>query len=62
MSSLAEVEYYVYLAQDLRYLTPQVGSQLAAQAAETARTLRGLMSWLEAQIRAGKRTRDDVKR
>ncbi len=62
MSSLAEVEYYIYLAQELHYLTPQLGSQLAAQAAETARTLRGLMNWLEKQIRAGKRTRDDVKR
>ncbi len=62
MASLAEVEYYIHLTQKLNYLSAENGRMLEEIAAETARTLRGLMNWLEAQIRAGKRTRDDVKR
>jgi four helix bundle protein len=53
MASLAEVEYYIHLAQRLSYLSAEEGLKLEEMAAETARTLRGLMNWLEAQIRAG---------
>jgi hypothetical protein len=31
-------------------------------ASQTARTWPRLMNWLEAQIRAGKQTRDDLKK
>ena len=51
--SLAEVEYHVHLSQQLGYLSDvQVGG-LATLEDEAARTLHGLIVWVENQIAAG---------
>ena len=36
--------------------------RLLALSAEAAKTLQGLINWLEGQIQAGKRTKDDLKK
>jgi four helix bundle protein len=61
-ASLTEVEYYLYLAEELGYLQNEDAKRISAISDEAAKTLQGLIKWLEKQIRAGKLTKDDLKR
>jgi four helix bundle protein len=60
--SLVEVEYFVHLSDRLGYLSPEDKESLARQLDETARTLHGLVTWIDDQIKQGKRTKSDLKR
>jgi len=59
--SLVEVEYFVHLSNRLGYLSPEDQDSLARQLDETARTLHGLVAWIDRQIQQGKRTKSDLK-
>jgi four helix bundle protein len=61
-SSLAEVEYYIYLSYRLEYVTDKEYEELSTLQAEAARTLQGLIRWLEKQIEAGKVTKQDLRK
>ena len=61
-SSLAEVEYYIYLSHKLKYVTDGEYEELSTLEAEGARTLQGLIRWLEKQIKAGKVTKQDLRK
>jgi len=61
-ASLTEVEYYLYLAEELEYLQNEDAERLSAFSDEAAKTLQGLIKWLENQIQAGKLTKDDLKK
>jgi len=61
-SSLAEVEYYIYLSHKLKYVTDREYEELSTLEAEGARTLQGLIRWLEKQIKAGKVTKQDLQK
>lgn len=61
-ASLAEVEYHLYLAEELGYLQNDDAQRLSAISDEAAKTLQGLIKWLEKQLQAGKLTKDDLKR
>jgi four helix bundle protein len=61
-SSLAEVEYYIYLSHGLEYVTHREYEELSTLQAEAARTLQGLIRWLEKQIEAGKVTKQDLRK
>ena len=58
--SLTEAEYYIHLALELGYITPPEAEQLATLEAETARTLHGLIRWLEDQTASGIARKDDL--
>lgn len=61
-ASLAEVEYHLYLAEELGYLQNEDAKRLSAISDEAGKTLQGLIKWLEKQLQAGKLTKDDLKR
>jgi four helix bundle protein len=61
-SSLAEVEYYIYLSYRLEYVTDKEYEELSTLQVEAARTLQGLIRWLEKQIEAGKVTKQDLRK
>lgn len=61
-SSLAEVEYYIYLSHGLEYLPDREYEELSTLQAEAARTLQGLIRWLEKQIETGKVTKQDLQK
>jgi hypothetical protein len=50
------------LSDRLGYLSPEDKESLARQLDETARTLHGLVTWIDDQIKQGKRTKSDLKR
>jgi len=60
-SSLAEVEYYIYLSYRLEYVTDKQYEELSTLQVEAARTLQGLIRWLEKQIEPGKVTKQDLR-
>ena len=61
-ASMSEAEYYLHLAQQLGYLKDAELESLAGIQTEAARTLHGLIHWLESQIAAGKVTKKDIAR
>ncbi len=59
-ASMSEAEYYIHLAHQLAYLEGADLESLTALQAEAAKTLYGLIRWLERQIAAGKVTKNDL--
>ena len=56
--SLSEVEYYVYLAENLGYIDAEMAGVLSTHRSEVGRTLRGLIKALDQQITShGRRDR-----
>lgn len=60
--SLAEVEYFIFLASELGYLNQDDWQRLAALQQETGRTLHGLIAWLKQQIQAGAVRKADLRK
>jgi four helix bundle protein len=58
--SLSEVEYYVHLSHHLGYLSDAQANGLAALQGDAARTLHGLIRWLETQMAAGHAKKSDL--
>lgn len=54
-ASLAEVEYYIHLADRLGYLPAEEKTQLEQAETETARTLQGFINSIEKQIASGRK-------
>jgi len=59
-SSLAEVEYFIFLAKELNYLSQEDFQKLVDRQQEAGRTLHGLIAWLERQIRSGAVKKEDL--
>jgi four helix bundle protein len=59
-ASMSEAEYYVHLAQQLGYFKDAEFESVAVIQAEAAKTLYGLIHWLEGQIATGKVTKKDI--
>ena len=60
MGSLGELEYYIHLTKELRYLTEEQHKTLDPLREETGKTLFGLIRWVEEQINKGKKTKSDL--
>jgi len=58
--SLAEVEYYIFLSNALGYITQEEMEKLDALRSEAAKTLQGLIHWLEEQMEAGVKAKSDL--
>jgi len=61
-SSLAEVEYYLFLANDLGYMGAEDFADLSDLHNEAAKTLQGLIVWLEKELAGGKAMKKDLHR
>jgi four helix bundle protein len=61
-ASMSEAEYYIHLARQLGYLKDAQFESVAGIQTEAAKTLHGLIHWLERQIAAGKITKKDIAR
>ena len=59
-SSLTEAEYYVFLAKDLGYIGAKEFADSSGLHNEAAKTLQGLIAWLEKEMAAGKISRKDL--
>lgn len=59
-ASMSESEYYIHLAQQLGYFKGAEFESLADIQTEAAKTLYGLIHWLEGQIASGKVTKKDI--
>jgi len=57
---LTEAEYYIFLANDLGYIKADEFASLSNLHNEAAKTLQGLIAWLEKQMAAGKVTKKDL--
>lgn len=60
-SSMSEAEYYIHLAQQLGYLKDKESEPITVLQSEAARTLYGLIHWLEDQIAKGKVSKKDLE-
>jgi four helix bundle protein len=60
-SSLTEVEYYLHLSQNLGYLSAEQLADLAILEDETAKTLNGLIGWLERKMQTGITSKKELK-
>jgi len=60
--SLAELEYYIFLSNALGYITEEEMEKLDVLRREAAKTLQGLINWLEERMAAGAKTKDDLQR
>ncbi len=58
--SLAELEYYIFLSNALGYITQEEMEKLDALRSEAAKTLQGLIHWLEVQMEAGAKAKSDL--
>jgi four helix bundle protein len=59
-SSLAEVEYLIFLAEELSYLSQEDFQKLVDRQQELGRTLHGLIVWLERRLQAGAVKKGDL--
>lgn len=59
--SLAELEYFILLANELGYLNQGDFQHLLDLQQEAGRTLHGFIAWLEQQIRAGVVRMEDLR-
>jgi four helix bundle protein len=59
--SLAELEYFIILSEELGYLNQEEFRKLAELQQEAGRTLHGFIAWLDRQIQVGVVKTEDLR-
>lgn len=60
-ASLGELEYHLFLSTALEYISQEEMAKIDALRVEAAKTLQGLIKWLEEQMAAGGKTKKDLQ-